>query len=334
MTGKTNWEILSFARFVLAFVVMISHLEKYSEIGYLKLITYLGFFEAVFGFLLISGLSIGKSIAKNKKSYFKRRIQRIYPVYIICIFLQIIVVGIHPDFQSVFMILLNLIFLNQLFTSTSFIGIAWTLALEVWLYTLAPLFLKCKKNTLYNIIYLSFFCYILYTCGRTFFHWNYYSDTKYGVNLILLAFIWLAGFGLAIFPDNKKHGSIVIAALLCGHLALTIGIQILFRIKHHQVSEIINSDIAFFIGTTCCLAFVYVVVVFNHKISPFRTSNKKILNLLGNISYPLYLSHTTTFKILTKAHIRNSSLMILSALIVSFLIYYIFDFYSKKRVIN
>jgi peptidoglycan/LPS O-acetylase OafA/YrhL len=89
MNEKVNWEILSLTRFLLALIVMIGHLQEFSSLAFLKWYTYLGSFEAILGFLLISGLSIGKSISKNRNNYFKRRIQRIYPVYFVSIIFQI-----------------------------------------------------------------------------------------------------------------------------------------------------------------------------------------------------------------------------------------------------
>jgi peptidoglycan/LPS O-acetylase OafA/YrhL len=332
MNEKVNWEILSLARFLLALIVMIGHLQEFSSLGFLKWYTYLGSFEAILGFLLISGLSIGKSISKNRNNYFKRRIQRIYPVYFASIIFQIIVSHSDLHIQSIFIILLNLLFLNQVFTSPSFVGPAWTLATEVWLYSLAPVFLRFRKETLYKLIFSSFSLYVIYDCGRTLFHWNYYSGTKYGINLILLAYIWLAGFTLAIFPDDKKRTSVIIALLFIAHFLLTIGIQILFRLKHHQIHEILFVDIFSFIGNSVCLSFVYFVVVFNHRISFFKPFIGKTFNLLGNISYPLYLTHYTTFTLFSHMHIKNEFLLISFALTVSFLIYLIFDFYSKKRI--
>jgi hypothetical protein len=61
-----NWEILSFTRFLLAFIVMAGHLAEFADIGFLSWYTLLGSFEAIFGFLLISGLSIGNQLLKIK----------------------------------------------------------------------------------------------------------------------------------------------------------------------------------------------------------------------------------------------------------------------------
>jgi peptidoglycan/LPS O-acetylase OafA/YrhL len=334
MNGKINWEVLSLTRFLLALIVLIGHLEEYSQIGYLKWYSNFGPFEAILGFLLISGLSIGKSISKDKTNYFKRRFQRIYPVYAASIFLQVIVDWLTLNASAIFIILLNLTFLNQIFTDTSFVVPAWTLATEVWLYALAPLFLKSSKRTLYILITASFTCYLFYTCGRTLFDWYYYSGTKYGINVILLAYIWIAGFVLSIFPNDIRRNKILVALLFIGHIGITVLIQVAFRIKNHQYGEIINVDLPPFIGKSCCLAFVYFVVLYNQKIRAFKPFANKVFNLLGNISYPLYLSHIAIFQLLKKFQISNVFVLITSALLVSYLIYYIFDFYSKKRVVK
>ena len=333
MKGKINWEVLSLTRFLLALIVMIGHLEEYSQIGYFKWVTYFGSFEAILGFLLISGISIGKSISKDQTNYFKRRFQRIYPVYAASILFQVVVAWATMNAGVIFFILLNLLFLNQIFTDTSFVQPAWTLATEVWLYALAPVFLKSSKKTLYTLIIASFVCYTIYTCGRTIFNWNYYAGTKYGINLVLLAYIWIAGFALAIFPNYRKQHKLMIALLLIGHIGLTILMQVGYRIKNDQWSEIVSTDLLPFIGKTCCLLFVYYVVMFNHKIPSFKPFANKVFNLLGNISYPLYLTHLTTFQLLHKNQFSNVYVMITSGLLFSFLIYYIFDFYSKKRVL-
>lgn len=328
--NKVNWEFLSLTRFLLAFIVIVGHLREYAPIGFLQGYLYLGSFEAILGFLLISGFSIGKSIAKNKENYFKRRAQRIYPVYLVCIAFQLIVVGMKPDFISIAMLLLNFVFLNQIFTSSSFVGPAWTLAVEVWMYALAPTFLKLGSKVLLYLICFSFLCFVIYTCGRSLYSWPYYSGVGYGINLFLLAFIWIAGFRLAVFPEAKKENSILIFVLFLMHLCLYIAIKMAFRYKHHELSLLID-DLPEFLGKTICLIFVYYAVIYNSRTTVFTSGLSKVANLLGNISYPLYLCHATVYKLLAKFEIHNAAIHILCAISASYVIYYIFDFYSKKR---
>jgi peptidoglycan/LPS O-acetylase OafA/YrhL len=232
------------------------------------------------------------------------------------------------------MLVLNLFFLNQIFTSTSFVGPAWTLATEVWLYCLAPLFLKLNFKQLFAIIYTSLICYCAYTCGRTLFHWNYYSGTQYGINLLFLAFIWVIGFTLAVYPQNKKFISINIALIFLLHIGLTAGIQGLHRYKHQELSHFFLKDLIVYVAKSICLTFVYYVVIYNGRIPKFSKHVNKLFNVLGNISYPLYLTHIITFKLLTKLNINNVALMIAFALVISYFIYWAFDSYSKKRDIK
>ncbi|RZK73905.1 MAG: acyltransferase [Pedobacter sp.] len=323
--------MLALTRFLLAFIVLVGHLSKFTDIGLFKYYNFLGSFEAILGFLLISGLSIGKSISTNKASYFKRRMQRIYPIYFASILLVVVLFTQPFSINYVAVILLNVLFLNQALTTSSLVGPAWTLAVEVWLYALAPVFLKLSLRQLYTIIYFSFFCYCLYTCGRSLYHWNYYSGTTYGINLILLAFIWVAGFALAVFPDKKKNIAIHIAFILAAHIGLSFLIQGGYRYKNQQLPLFLHEDLPKFIARLICLIWVYIVVIYNYSIPTFSTITNRVFNLLGNISYPLYLIHSTIFKVFEKNQISNFWVLLLGALLASYLFFLVFDFYSKKR---
>ncbi|OKS85162.1 acyltransferase family protein [Mucilaginibacter polytrichastri] len=331
---KYNWEFLSLTRFLLAFIVLSGHLKVYTDIGLLNWYTKFGSFEAIFGFLLISGFSIGKSIQKNKKSYFLRRAERIYPVYIASIILLLITIP--PNFSGSFIIvlLINLVFMNQVLIGTSLVGPAWSLALEVWLYAFAPLLLKASYKLLIYLIATSFICYCGYTLGRTLFHWPYYSGTKFGINLILLSFIWIAGFGLATHQSQIKLFSKVIASIFILHILLTVTIQLLFRLKHHKFHEFIATDVVIYVFASLCLLGVFYIVVLNHRLPALSINTKKLFHLLGNISYPLYLIHCSVFDFLKKLNILNVPLMIIISLAASYIIYYIFDFYSRRRAIS
>jgi peptidoglycan/LPS O-acetylase OafA/YrhL len=294
-----------------------------------------GAFEAIFGFLLISGLSIGKSIAKNKESYFKRRANRIYPVYIASILFQWAVIQpTSVDLLFIGVLLLNVLFLNQILTNISFVEPAWTLAVEVWLYCLAPWFLKLSFKQVFVIIYTSVICYVAFTCGRTLFNWNYYSGIGYGLNILFLAFVWVIGFALAVFPEKRRFIILNIALIFILHIGLSASIQAAYRYKHNEVSMFIGSDLIGFAFKSLCLLMVYLVVVYNHRFPTFTTFTKKTFTLLGNISYPLYLTHITSFVLLKKWNISNSTGMIVFSLGVSYIIYILFDSYSKKREVK
>jgi len=333
-TTKFNWELLSITRFMLAFIVMSVHLGDADHTHFLNWASNFGGFESVLGFLLISGFSIGKSISKNKQSYFKRRVARIYPVYLASLATALILSFSSLNLSILPMLGLNLIFATQIFTLGSFGLPTWTLALEVWLYAIAPLLLKLSYKQLNIIIYSSFLIYCIYTCGRTLYHWPYYFGTLYGINLFILAYVWVAGFALAKYPEKSRFNTFTVVFIFAGHIALSFAIAALFSYKHQQMHTFLTKDIIYFAAKAICLSWVFAVVLFNHKFKPFSANVNRAFNLLGNISYPLYLVHIVIIHAFEKYHYTFGPVIVAVILIYSWLLYIIFDFYSKKRKIE
>jgi len=327
-----NWEVLAITRFYLAMVVLFSHLpatlmNDTSRPWYGRL----GAFEAVLGFLLISGLSIGMSIQRNQDSYFKRRLQRIYPVYLVSIVIHYLVVQDQITTEFVVLLVLNLLFLNQIFTTLSYVIVAWSLSLEVWLYALAPYLYRLSFKALMVIIYISFVAFLIHIAGRTLFHWPYYAGVSAGLNLIVLGFIWVAGFVYSIYPEKRKFMAINVAIFFASYFGLTLLIELLHQVKHHEAGDFINHDLIYYTLQLLTLAIVFVVVFYNHKVTYLSLNTKKVFNVLGNISYPLYLTHRSVFMFLHKYNIHNIGLGVFATLFIAWLVYVLFDFYSKKR---
>lgn len=327
-----RWEIFSLTRFFLAFIVFSTHAKSASDNpGPLLWVERLGPFEAILGFLLISGFSIGKSILRNSDSYFKRRIQRIYPVFLVCMLITYLITPQPLNIGVTIFLVLNLLFLNQLFTSTSFVGPAWTLSLEVWLYALAPVLVKLPYKTLIIIVYSSLVTYCLYTAGRTLFHWPYYAGTNTGINLLLLSYVWIAGFALAVFSDKAKQMATHIGVLLTIHFVTTCAIQTASRVRNHEFQLLIQNDLLDFAGKAICLLGIFIVVVSNPAIPALSLFARRVFNLLGNVSYPLYLSHIAILELCLKLDISHWLLQTVACLFSAYLIYELFDFYTKRR---
>jgi peptidoglycan/LPS O-acetylase OafA/YrhL len=329
---RSNWDILSFLRFFLALIVAATHLDEYSpHPGVFHWIAKLGAFEAILGFLLISGYSIGNSIQKESQGFFRRRMLRIYPVYLTAIVIAWLVQ--RDPFTGTFawMLVLNLFFLGQLFINYSYVGVAWSLCLEVWLYALGPVFIRCRALTLEVLIVLSFICYALYTCGRTFFHWSYYSETIGGVNLPCLAFIWITGFYLATSKTGKKRPLYFAGLLFIGHFLLSVGIQFIHDLKHRELRNFFYIDSIDFLFAGLLLAAIYLIFlgVISHWFH-FNHWQRVICRFLGDISYPLYLVHVSVFKFLTP-YTNNAWLLVLAAMALASAVYFCCDFYSRRR---
>ncbi|WP_083944157.1 MULTISPECIES: acyltransferase [unclassified Variovorax] len=327
-----KWSALAGLRFVLAFIVAVTHLPDFVAIGTWDFIPKFGAFEAILGFLLISGYSIGASYAKEPEGFLWRRALRIYPVYLAAVALTCGVFALeHDTFPSAWLVLVNVLFLNQILTSDSFVGPAWTLALEVWLYCLTPLLFKLRPSTLRALTAASFAAYLAYTCGRTLFHWNYYSGVGFGLNLLLLSFIWLAGLRLAREPENSISILKEVGWMFALHIVLATAIQFASSWKRGLVDEFLNSGIDHF----ALQAFTLVVVLWTFR--RFTTypgvgaGGSATLRLLGDISYPMYVAHIPVFYLLKLASLESPTLYLATVVGVSFLLYWGLDKYSQQR---
>lgn len=328
---KVNWELLAITRFFLACVVMAEHLLPHDSTHFLNWLANFGGFEAVLGFLLISGFSIGKSITRKRESYFKRRVARIYPVYLAALATAIFVMRPPLNAGSTLDLGMNLFFMLQVFTINPFALPSWTLALEVWMYALAPLLLKASFKQLNLFIYGSLATFIVYTCGRMLFHWPYYYGTVLGINLVLLSFGWTAGFAIAIFPKRRYFNKFSLAIIYMAHIGITALLAAAHSYKHHDLQNFLRDNGSPLLFQSACLVLVYVVVLYNHRFKTFSGWVGKLFNVLGDISYPLYLVHLVVFIYFNKYGYRFGPVMVLGALLYSWLVYLVFDFYSKRR---
>ncbi len=331
---RSNWEVLSLLRFFLALVVAIFHLSLVMDVGFARNIVELGPLEAVLGFLLISGYSIGYSIAKEAKGFLGRRLWRIYPIYLAAMLLTYFVQREPLTASLAWTISINLLFLNEVVVRTSYIGPAWSLSLEVWLYCLAPFLICLRAKSLELLIVLSFLCFAFYTCGRTLFHWPYYVGAPYGINLPTLAFVRLAGFYLAVSTANRTRPLRLIGLLFLGYMALTFIIQGLYRLKHGEMPLFLSHDLIDYAANSLLFLLLYLVFrgVVHHKfhLSLFQ---RRICHFLGDISYPLYLVHPAVFIFLSRYN-QNAWLQLLAALLTAAVVYNCCDFYSRRRKVR
>ena len=318
-------------RFLLATLVVVVHLDIYSNSSTLRWISKFGAFEAILGFLLISGYSIGYSFLRNPHIFFIRRAKRIYPIYIISMIL-VLCTGDQLEINKFFIYLLfiNCFFLNQIFTSGSLIGPAWSLSLEVWLYALVPFFKKLRHSQMIFLAITSFILFSLYTLGRSLFHWPYFAGLAYGLNLPLLAFPWLLGCLLAwVEPELRPKILKLILLTLGSYMLLIVSISFGYHFKRDDIHGFFSGAPDFFMKILTLIGIWFAL-----KSSTFETQKKKPVPwmlLLGDISYPLYLIHCTVFSYMHRNGIRNSYFMLGTAFFCAFFIYKIFDQYSQKR---
>ena len=328
-----QWSILAALRFFLALVVAVTHLHPFtgSQAG-LSWIASFGAFEAILGFLVISGYSVGGSCVREPDGYLRRRFMRIYPVYFFSIVFTASVSCWHlgnplPSWPAIGW---NLCFLNQVFTRDSFVGPSWTLALEVWLYCLCPLLLRLNPRTLRLLCFGSFTCYALYTFCRSGFHLPYYSGLGGGLNLLFLSYAWVAGLRIA---DQRcdRSGSVRDLLFL---LALVPGVDLVVLMishaRHHVWASFFRQDLMVLSAHLALLLVIWLVFRF-----PSTASRKGLLpvllRFLGDVSYPLYLLHYWTYAYLSSRGWHNPYHLAFASVFFAALVYLCIDRYSQKR---
>ncbi len=327
-----KWSILAGVRFLFASVVAINHLGEFTSLGWLGFVPKFGAFEAIIGFLVISGYSICASYVKQPEGFLRRRIMRLYPIYLASILIAYAVVTeLHKPAPGLAILAINALFLNQLLTASSFVGPAWSLALEFWLYCFASWLTRLSQAWCRLLIYTSFATFLIYTACRSLFHLPYYSGVGYGLNLVFLSFAWLAGFRLARVGGEDKSALRDLGVIFTAHIGLAVLIQFGYRVKHHALQAFVVGDTVGLAMQAATLIFLYVVL--KHLVLPTRVAVYRswTLRFLGDVSYPLYLLHAAVFVMFAHWGLKTPLLLYAIAVGASALIYWLIDFYSQNR---
>ena len=288
-----RWSLLALLRFVLASVVAMDHLDEHMLLGRL------GAFEAVLAFLVISGYSVTVSMAQRPEGFLRRRLVRVFPVYIACLALTLLVTAIveHKALPGAAEIAANVLMLNQLVTRTSILGPAWSLALECWFYALLPLLAAQPARRLRQLSWLSFAAFSIFTIGRTLLQLPYYAGVGFGANALLLAFAWLTGSRLARTDAAPATALRDLRWMFAGHILLDALIQFGHRLKRHEAPRFAIDDLPDFCFHALTLWIVLRCLAYAITPQPTPRMRSRWMNSLGDWSYPLYLVHVPVYAI-------------------------------------
>jgi peptidoglycan/LPS O-acetylase OafA/YrhL len=323
-----QWKVLAGLRFFLAFIVICYHLKDYvSEYGkdWLCQVGKLNGLAAVLGFLLISGYSIAHSVTRNPKGFYKRRIFRIYPLYVCAIVvsvLPILAFKVNPLIAPAGMaqvdtltLVGNLFFLQTFLVNAIHTNPAlWTLAIEVMCYLLAPLFARLSNQILVFLTAISATCYAIFPYIYELFSsqtsFPFYTYWKVGLPFLLFLWAWLLGF---LYFRMGAH-------LISKILLLGLG----------PILLIINNN---YIGKVGILTYLLssLILIYSSQIKlPDRVLRG--INYLGDISYPLYLFHLPLFIFASYVlGIKNSFSLTLLAGLAAIFFYHAVDVPLRDR---
>jgi peptidoglycan/LPS O-acetylase OafA/YrhL len=277
--AKPNWSLLAGLRFALACIVVFYHTSYLIwPMGWMpKLGWHFGGFAAVFGFLLISGFSIAHSIHKESKGFYARRFERLAPTYYLSFFFGVAVYGLFffytsPDTaewpsmsEDPWQWAVSCLMLGGILAiPLPLMGPAWSLGAEICYYAVAP-FLKrlpLKALAALGVSSVVFYVYTGLTSGNNFPSW-------FGLTTIgCLFWPWLAGWLFYHYRYSSLcwPGLVVVLAL--------------FGEASGRTAD----------GNLITIAVVGAALIEGHRLI-FSRSVARVLDYLGDVSFPLYLSH-------------------------------------------
>lgn len=301
------WSLLGVTRFFLSFVVLLSHsVWALPDSPLREWLKTFGAYEAVNGFLIISGFSIARSIATKKTGFYTRRILRIYPMYFVGLtFALIIFIFLGREVEMEGGILLSAgyatYFANYAFLQT-FICITasyntplWSLSVEFFYYFFAPSFNRASYGVLFSILLVSFAVWV-----------SPLNSYIYGYPALSLGWFWLLGF---IIGKNKKNKLLFITEISC---------LFLFFLTFFSIGLSKTLSVLFIILPLLVFRFSPLVYLPNSFI--------KLFNYLGRLSYPIYVIHFPVFVLFDALNLSNDLfILVFSVLFFSVISDFIID---------
>jgi peptidoglycan/LPS O-acetylase OafA/YrhL len=310
----SNWAILSALRFFLALVVVLGHCCWYVG-GYADW-TYVGLWlnqgSAVYGFFILSGYSIAASLEGDCTGFYRRRWVRIWPLYLACIAFGLLVAMRIPQGMiwptgegrlhsaGLASIVASLLMLQTVVAGAiPIVGQIWSLSPEWWLYMVGPRLRKLSNFALLGLVTISFLAFMNIPTPRG----SGPEGFEHGLALLTLSWLWLTGFVYRRFERTPVGAAILILpsgfALFFGH----------------------------FTGAPLFISIFTLLLMGEFKV---RERHLRICNLLGDISYPLYLFHIPVMVLLLTLGVKATAPMVIASLAFSLAALYGIDYPSRS----
>ena len=310
---QDRWAILAGTRFALAMGVLGGHSFVYIR-GFSSdnLLYRLGGVPAVMGFFLISGFSIAHSVVQHPIGFAQRRINRLAPLYYAGFsfaFIPVLLYGPVFSQRGGGLLVLDELpaFLAALVGLQGVLAVTpqllspyWSLSCEILYYCIAPSLRMVSLRVILLLITFSMFCYLIaLATGQDSF--NILSGGK---SVVCLAWGWLLGYGIYRFP----HSRILKAVMLL-------------------------SGVILFTSPVVLAVVIILIYGLQWEVLPKLS---RVLIYLGELSYPLYLTHYTVCLLVGKKLPQLDvwyalPLCWMCALVIATLFYHLIDLPMRKR---
>jgi peptidoglycan/LPS O-acetylase OafA/YrhL len=300
---KNPWQVLALLRFLLAMIVVCGHLQSIAPGHPATLPGNLGGFAAVIGFLIISGYSIAHSIDRRPHGFYRRRVLRIYPLYVSAVFFSLVpfliahsraisTIAYVPTFPTIKVFFLNLVMLQNFTGKTMTCNPPlWTLPIEFAWYLTAPLLARLHKTALLAIIAASAILFI--TRLKLTHDWD--ANPPLGLGILFLGWAWVGGFAFYHSHKIPLAAVVLVAAsllmiVLCGKPGEDLG-PVTIGVAAMMVALAPKVSIPAWVAAVC--------------------------DFLGDLSYPLYLVHVPSLLIAHVLGLRNPWLLLIVPILFS-----------------
>ncbi len=239
-------------------------------------------------FFVLSGYLIYGSVLDKKSfsptSYAKRRIQRIYPTFLVVFAVYIALSFVYPSesklpsqvSEMVTYIIQNLLLLPGIFDVQPIITVAWSLSYEVFYYLLIPVVIFSLKLKSWSVNQRILFWLIVSMVGLI-------GWTLLGGPVRLLMFI----SGVLLFEIHTKKQYTMKKG---GGLFLIMALVIFGFRSLYDFSYLLSISSVFILFLLLCLC------AFNTQSQTYKWLTFTPLRWFGNISYSYYLIHGLTLK--------------------------------------
>jgi peptidoglycan/LPS O-acetylase OafA/YrhL len=287
------WPLLAGLRFFFAMWVLFDHTYNFGPAARAMPIFTKSGLVAVMCFFVISGFSIHHSISSRPIGYGARRFWRIAPTNVLAVaigWLGYVVLGLSggygtpPVTPTTFQWIGSLLLLQCVFpVAIHFLFPAWSLSIEVVYYLAAPTLVRHRDSIAIPVAAgLSCLLFVLWPFIRDV----YIAEPTYLIAASAFLWSWLAGW----FAYSHRGNRYMVVVLIVGGW-----LGIWTQAKFFAIVDFTS-------GAANLLAWAMtLLIVFFRAGLPASDRAKKLLDYLGDISFPLYLLHYPILFVLTSS---------------------------------
>jgi peptidoglycan/LPS O-acetylase OafA/YrhL len=275
-----------------------NYYPPFSKAGFIQLVIIpngafgVDLFFVLSGFLITSILLKAKAENVNNlhiiKNFIVRRALRIFPIYYLCLFfIFIFKFPLEPD-SMVYYLTYTVNFWVVKKNMFPIFGHTWSLSVEEQFYLIWPWIVLFIKNPRLKII---MFCFILFgPISEYIFHFIFPANTHIN-NLTSSCFNSFALGGLYSYykytelnPKLSKHLQILFPISVIIYLAMKF-------ITYYTLNELNYFPLARTINSFLAISLIHIALESKSELQKKYLWENPILNLIGKISYGLYLFH-------------------------------------------